>query len=71
MSLEMLEKGKRAVVARIDGGQCAREKLLELGVVPGVPVRVLMSAHRGPMLIEVLGSRVMIGQGLASKVIVA
>jgi len=68
MSLEALEKGKRAVVARIEGGLYAREKLLELGVVPGVPVRKLQGGRNGPVLVEVLGSQVMIGHGLAAKV---
>lgn len=68
MSLEALEKGKRAVVARIEGGLYAREKLLELGVVPGVLVRKLQGGRNGTVLVEVLGSQVMIGHGLAAKV---
>lgn len=70
MSLELLEKGKRAVVTRIDGGHGAREKLLKLGLVPGVPVRMLQGNKKGPVLVEVLGSQVMIGHGLASKVFI-
>lgn len=71
MSLEMLENGKRGVVARIAGGCSAREHLLELGLVPGVPVRKLQGGLSGPVLIEVLGTRVMVGHGLASKVLLS
>lgn len=71
MSLETLENGKRCVVTRIDGGSCARDRLLELGLVPGVPVRKLQGDIKGPVLVEVLGSRVVVGRGLASKVLVS
>ena len=71
MSLEMLENGKRGVVTRIDGGGSAREHLLALGLVPGVPVRKLQGGLSGPVLVEVLGTQVMVGHGLAMKVVLS
>ncbi|HPO02512.1 MAG TPA: FeoA domain-containing protein [Treponemataceae bacterium] len=70
MGLCELENGKRGVVVRVEGGCGAREHLLELGLVPGVPVRMLEKAGGGPLLLEVLGSRVILGRGIAGKVIV-
>ncbi len=68
MKLEMLETGKRAVIARIHGGNGKRNNLLDLGLVPGVPVRMIQGGRRGPVILEVLGSRVILGHGLADAV---
>lgn len=68
MGLCDLENGKRGVIVCIEAGCTAREKLLQLGLVPGVPVKMIQHGKMGPLLLEVLGSRVMLGQGLASKV---
>ena len=70
MVLGMLEKGKKGVVVSINGGVGAREHLLQLGVVPGVPVKVLQGGRFSPLILEVLGTRIMLGHGIADKVIV-
>jgi Fe2+ transport system protein FeoA len=71
MSLEKLENGKRGVVLKIDGSLGAKDHLLQLGIVPGVPVTMVQRATTGPILVEVLGTKVMLGHGLAEKVLVA
>ena len=71
MSLEKLENGKRGVVCKIDGGEGARDHLLQLGIVPGVPVRMIQQDKRGPILVEVLGTKVMLGRKIAEKVLVS
>jgi Fe2+ transport system protein FeoA len=43
--------------------------LTALGLVPGTPVEVV-SANGGPLLLSVLGSRLMLGRGTAAKVLV-
>ena len=68
MGLCELANGKHGVVVGIEAGCSAREKLFELGLIPGVPVKMLQQGSMGPILLEVLGSRVMLGQGLARKV---
>jgi Fe2+ transport system protein FeoA len=71
MSLTTVENGKRCVVSRIEGENGEREHLLGLGLVPGVPLRKIQGCGKGTVLVEVLGSRVMIAHGLAAKVVVA
>lgn len=70
MGLCELENGKNSVVVRVEGGCGARQHLLQLGLVPGVPVRMVERSGSGPLLLEVLGSRVMLGRGIADKVVV-
>lgn len=68
VSLTMLENGRCGVVIRIHGGHSRRNRLLDLGIVPGVPVCVIKNAHGGPLVLDVLGSRIVLGNGIASAV---
>lgn len=71
MSIETMDSGRRCVVTRVACDEGERRKLIELGIVPGVPIRKVSGKGAGPILVEVLGSRVAIGRSLASGVIVA
>ena len=71
MSLTMLENGRCGIVVRIHGGHVRRNRLLQLGIVPGVPVYVINNGRRGPLVLDVLGSRIVLGNGIASAVEVA
>ncbi len=68
VSLTMLENGRCGVVVRIHGGHTRRSRLLQLGIVPGVPVCVIKNRHNGPLVLDVLGSRIVLGNGIASAV---
>lgn len=67
----LLELGARhhGRVILIDGGQGVRSHLNELGIHVGDWVTVVSRApFRGPMLVEVHGSRVALGRGVAGKI---
>lgn len=68
MSLCQLPEGKRGVVARIEGEKSLRDHLFRLGLVPGVPVKKVQGTGAGPMVLEVLGTNVLLGDGLAGGV---
>lgn len=68
MTIDTLETGRLAVVCGVHGGHARRGHLMNLGIVPGVPVRVVQAGMRGPMILEVLGSRIMLGRGLAEAI---
>lgn len=68
MSLGKLEDGGSGIVARILGGHGMRSKLLRLGIIPGVPVKKLQGDSTGPVVLEVLGSSVMLGRGMVEAV---
>jgi Fe2+ transport system protein FeoA len=56
----------RACLRGMDIDHCVVRRLRELGLTPGVEVRVVQDAG-GPMLLSVRGSRVALGRDLAEK----
>jgi ferrous iron transport protein A len=52
------------------GGRGITKRLLDLGLTKGCTFKVVHGTGRGPVLVEVRGTRIALGQGLASKVLV-
>ncbi len=71
MSLTELEKGRNARLVRIAGGRRVRARLAAMGLVPGVELKILQRHRWGPYVIAVNHTRMMLGPGMASKIIVA
>lgn len=56
--LSDIRRGASATVQAIDGQRSFRRRLLEMGLVPGTPVKVVNVAPLGdPLFIEVRGSQ--------------
>jgi DtxR family Mn-dependent transcriptional regulator len=58
---------------RITGTECGRKasmRLNEMGVVAGEVVKVISRVPHGPVEVEVKGTRIAIGDGLAKKILV-
>jgi len=68
--LAMAPEGSLVRIVEIRGGRGIMRRLVDLGFIPGSVVRVLRSFGSGPLLIEVKGSRVALGRGLAMKILV-
>jgi ferrous iron transport protein A len=68
-TLEKVEKGVQAVVKQIHGGYRIRQSLGRLGVHPEDKLKVLRSGFLGgPVLIEIHGTEVGIGHGMAERI---
>jgi len=67
MSLTMIETGKRVRLVSINAGRGLQARLADLGLVPGVEIDIINNTFRGPFILGVKGSRVVIGRGMASK----
>lgn len=70
LPLSLLAPGELGIVRQIAGGQQVRGRLSELGLIPGIRVRVSQSQPYGPLLIALGESRVALGRGVAQKVMV-
>ena len=68
-TLATLKGGDKALILEVNGGRGVRQRLGNLGIHIGDTVNVVRSAHfKGPVLIEVNGVEVAIGQGMARKI---
>ncbi len=65
------ELGSVLTVLSVNAGLGAKTRLANLGIVPGVKITKKKAApFRGPVEIIVKGTSIVIGRGLASKIIV-
>lgn len=70
-NLSQLEEGQSGIIISIFGGGGASKRLADLGLVKGKKVKVIRKAlFRGPVQIEVSGSRLILGRGLTAKIMV-
>ena len=70
MVLSRVDPGKDVTLIDINGGRGIRSKLYNMGLVPGVNLRVLNRNGQGPVMIAVKDSRLALGRGMAEKIIV-
>ena len=71
MPLTIVQVGRRVRIVALDAGHGLQGRLAAMGLVPGVEIEVLRNSTHGPFLIEVKGSRIMLGRGIAQKITVA
>ncbi len=65
------DKGEEVRVLNVNAGYGAKRRLAHLGIVPGVKILKKKSApFRGPIEIFVKGTKLVLGRGIASKILV-
>ena len=70
--LSECKNGEKVTVIRVNAGFKAKQRLANLGIVPGIKIIKKNSAPlRGPIEIIVKGTSLVIGRGLASKILVS
>ena len=69
-SLAARKPGESVVIRNIAQGRILRQRLLNLGLVPGETVQIVRGGGRNPMVLEIRGTKVVIGAGMAEKVFV-
>lgn len=71
LSLVELKDGETGMIVSVHGGKMLTKRLADLGLTPGVEIKVLRKTFfSGPVQVEVFGSRLVLGRGLAAKIIV-
>lgn len=70
MPLTMVKAGERVHLVAIASGRELQARLAALGLTPGIEIEVIRNAGRGPCVIGVRGSRVMLGRGMAQRIMV-
>ncbi len=67
MKLAFVKENKKVIIKNILGGMKIKQRLEEIGLVPGRTVTVLKSGA-GPVLLKIENSKIAIGFGEAMKI---
>ena len=70
MPLAIVQAGRRVRLAGVNAGHGLQSRLASMGLIPGVEIEVVRNTPNGPFLIDVMGSRIMLGRGMTLKIIV-
>ena len=68
--LSSVKTGKKVVLVRIDAGRGLNSRLASMGLVANTQIKVVSNSHPGPFVIIVKDTRVMLGRGMAHKIMV-
>ena len=67
--LSRARANEELTLVEINAGRKLTHRLAELGLTPGVKLRVVQ-VNGGPLLVSVRGSRIALGRGMADKLLV-
>ncbi|MEW6686612.1 MAG: FeoA family protein [Candidatus Edwardsbacteria bacterium] len=70
LPLSLVSPGKEVTLVAIHGGRGLRARLTDMGLNEGIKLRVLHSHHSGPCIILIGNTRLVLGHGMASKILV-
>jgi len=68
--LSMVKAGETVKLASINAGRGLNSRLASMGLLPDVEITVVSSGHPGPFVISVKDSKMMLGRGMAHKIMV-
>ncbi len=66
----MVKAGEKVRLVSVNAGQGLNRRLAAMGFVPDVEITVVSSGHPGPFVISVKDSKMMLGRGMAHKIMV-
>ncbi len=69
MPLNFIGIGKSAEVSSIQGGEGLSKKIMEMGMSTGAIIKI-MKNDSGPLIIKIGETRLVLGRGMAQKVMV-
>jgi ferrous iron transport protein A len=67
----MASSGEIVKLVSIRAGWGLQRRLSDLGLTPGVQLRVISSGRPGQVVIDVRGSRLALGHGVSAKIMVS
>ena len=68
--LSTVRAGQTVRLVRVEAGRGLRSRLASMGLVTGVEITVVSNSHPGPFVIGVKDSKMMLGRGVAQKIMV-
>jgi ferrous iron transport protein A len=68
--LSTIKSGQIVKLAGVEAGRSLNSRLAAMGLLPNVEITVVSNGHPGPFVVSVKGSRMMLGRGMADKIMV-
>ena len=68
--LSMVKAGETVKLTTVNAGRGLNSRLASMGLLPNVEITVVRDGHPGPFVISVKGSKMMLGRGIANKIMV-
>ena len=68
--LSVVKEGETVKLATINAGRGLKSRLTTMGLLPNVEITVINNSHPGPFVISIKNSRMMLGRGMAHKIMV-
>jgi len=68
VALSTIPQGERARLVGVEAGQGLRARLAAMGLVPGTEVLMISNRGGGPAVVEVRGTRLALGRGMAGRI---
>ncbi|MTI67690.1 MAG: ferrous iron transport protein A [Firmicutes bacterium] len=70
MPLAMTKSGDNVVLKDISWGHRLKKRLQDMGLTPGVEIKVVSGNNRGAVIVSLRGSKLVLGRGMAQKILV-
>jgi Fe2+ transport system protein FeoA len=71
MPLIMASRGSKVRLVSVNGGKQMNSRLAAMGLLPGVEVEIVSNSPGDPFILDVRGSRLVLGRGMAHKIYVS
>ena len=68
--LAMVNSNETTTVVSVRAGWGLTRRLADMGLIPGTKLRVINRQKSGPIIVDVRGSRLVLGHGMAQKILV-
>ncbi len=68
--LSKVQAGETVKLVGIKAGRGLNSRLASMGLVPNVKIKVVNNSQPGPFVISVKNSKMMLGRGMAHKIMV-
>ena len=68
--LSKVSAGETVRLVSIDAGAGLNSRLMAMGLIPKVEIKVVKSGRSGPFVIRVKSSKMMLGRGVVHKIMV-
>lgn len=68
LELSSVAAGQQVQLVRIQAGLALKERLAAMGLIPQGVFRVIRNEGQGQVIVEIKGTRVILGRGMSGKI---